>query len=224
MDNLGNKEIFAKNLKYYMDINHKERSDIARDLDLPYTTVTDWYNAKKYPRIDKIELLARYFEIRKSDLVEDKEKTDKLGNPVVPIPILGTVKAGYDYMAQENWEGTIDFDKKIADTGEFFALKIRGDSMIPVFFENDIVIFRKQNYCDNNQLAVVIVNGDEGTFKKVKKLDDGGIKLIPYNRTLNPESGEPFYEDKTFSKEEIEELPVTIVGVYEELRRKEIKF
>ena len=107
MSDLGNKEIFAKNLNYYMNINKKNRSDVCRVLDIPYSTFTDWCNANIYPRIDKIEMLANYFDIKKSDLVENKEKLDMIGNPVTSIPILGTVKAGYDYLAQENWVGTI---------------------------------------------------------------------------------------------------------------------
>lgn len=73
MSDLGNKEIFAKNLNYYMELNNKDRNDVARDLDLPYTTVTGWCNGEFYPRIDKIEKLAIYFGIEKSDLIENKE-------------------------------------------------------------------------------------------------------------------------------------------------------
>lgn len=75
MSDLGNKEILAENLKYYMELNHKDRNDIARDLDIPYTTITSWLKAEFYPRIDKIEMLANYFEIKKSDLVEKKKIT-----------------------------------------------------------------------------------------------------------------------------------------------------
>lgn len=126
----------------------------------------------------------------------------------------GTVKAGYDYLAQENWIGTIDFDKRIADTGEFFALKIKGDSMIPAFFEDDIVIFRKQNDCDSGQVAVVIINGDEGTIKKIKKTDEG-IILQPFNSAYGP---------VMYTNKEIKETPIIIAGVFQELRRTEIKF
>ena len=125
MSNLGNEKIFSKNLRYYMDLNKKSRYDVCRDLNLPYTTFSEWYNGKIYPRIDKIELLANYFNIKKSNLIEEREKIDALGNPVVEIPILGTIKAGYDYLAQENWIGTIDVDKKLADSGELFALKVK---------------------------------------------------------------------------------------------------
>lgn len=72
---LGNKEIFAKNLKYYMEYYSKDRNTICEALNIPYTTFTDWYNAVTYPRIDKIELLANYFSIQKSDLIENKYKS-----------------------------------------------------------------------------------------------------------------------------------------------------
>lgn len=93
MSDLGNKEIFSKNLKYYMTINNKDRNDVCRDLDIPYTTFAEWYNGNIYPRIDKIQILANYFDIKKSDLVESKERTDKLGNPVVSLPILRNCKS-----------------------------------------------------------------------------------------------------------------------------------
>jgi len=76
MGDLGNKKIFAENLNYYMTLNKKDRNDVARDLELPYTTVTSWCNAEFYPRIDKIQLLANYFGIQKSDLVEDNHKNN----------------------------------------------------------------------------------------------------------------------------------------------------
>lgn len=77
MSDLGNKKIFAQNLKYYMEYYEKDRNKICDDLNIPYTTFTDWYNATTYPRIDKIELLANYFNIKKSDLIENKYKNQE---------------------------------------------------------------------------------------------------------------------------------------------------
>ena len=209
MGDLGNKEIFAKNLNYYLTINKKTRAEACKDLEIPYSTFTDWCNANIYPRIDKIELLANYFDIKKSDLVENKEKTDKLGNPVVEIPILGTVKAGYDYLAQENWIGTIDIDKKLADSGEFFALKVKGDSMAPVLIEDDIVIIKKQDDFENGDIVVAIVNGDEATIKKGKK-SESKILLQPFNTNYDP---------LIFTEEEMDAIPVKIVGIVKQLKR-----
>lgn len=68
---LGNKEIMARNIRHYMELHNKSRNDMCTALGVKYTTFTDWVNGKAYPRIDKIELMANYFGIQKSDLVED---------------------------------------------------------------------------------------------------------------------------------------------------------
>ena len=210
MSDLGNKEIFAKNLNYYMKINNKDRNDLSRDLDLPYTTITSWCKGEFYPRIDKIEILANYFDIKKSDLVENKEKSDILGNAVISIPVLGTVKAGYDYLAQENWIGTVDVETSLVGNGEdYFALKIHGDSMSPVLVEDDIVIIKKQNDFESGDIVVAIINGNEATIKKGKK-SDSSILLQPLNSA---------YEPLIFTYEEMKSIPVTIVGIVKQLKR-----
>ena len=74
MSSLGNKAILSKNLRYYIDKSGKDRRELADTWGFPYSTVTDWINGKKYPRIDRIEIMADYFGILKSDLIEEKEK------------------------------------------------------------------------------------------------------------------------------------------------------
>ena len=74
MSGLGNKEIMAKNIRYYMERKGLNAKDFSIELGFKYSTVLDWLNAKTYPRIDKIEMMANYFNIEKSDLVEDKSK------------------------------------------------------------------------------------------------------------------------------------------------------
>ena len=69
---LGNKEVMAKNISKYMKEKNVDRTKLSKDLKLKYTTVSDWINAKTYPRIDKIELLANYFGVTKADLVEEE--------------------------------------------------------------------------------------------------------------------------------------------------------
>ncbi len=158
-----------------------------------------------------IEKLAKYFEVAPSYLMcLDENKTDRLGNPVTSIPILGTVKAGYDYLAQENWIGTIDIETSLVGNGdEYFALKIHGDSMFPVLIEDDIVIVKKQNDFENGDIVVAIINGDEATIKKGKK-SDSSILLQPLNSA---------YEPLIFTKDEAKTIPVTIIGVVKQLKR-----
>ena len=78
MNGLGNKEIMAKNIQYYLDLNGKTRNEICKDLGIKYSTFTDWFNGNTYPRIDKIEMMANYFGIQKSDLVETKGKKEEI--------------------------------------------------------------------------------------------------------------------------------------------------
>lgn len=73
MSDLGNKHTFSENLNYYMKLYDKDRRTIANDLKLNYSTVRDWTNGRAYPRIDKIEMLANYFNIQKSSLIEKKD-------------------------------------------------------------------------------------------------------------------------------------------------------
>ncbi len=74
MSSIGNKEIFSKNLRYYIERSGKDRRELADIWGFPYSTVTEWINGRKYPRIDRIEIMADYFGILKSDLIEEKEK------------------------------------------------------------------------------------------------------------------------------------------------------
>ena len=88
---IGNKEVLARNLKKYIAKSGKDRSDIAREVGLPYSTVTDWVNGKKYPRISNIEKLATYFGVSKSELIEDyeeiKKDNDRLATIIVKLRI-----------------------------------------------------------------------------------------------------------------------------------------
>ena len=71
--NLGNKETMARNIRYYMELNHVNAVEMCRILDVPQSTFSYWLNAKTYPRIDKIEKMANFFHIEKSDLIEERK-------------------------------------------------------------------------------------------------------------------------------------------------------
>lgn len=74
-ENMDNKNIFAENLNMYMKLNNKTRKQICSDLGFSYYTFSDWVTGKKYPRMDKVERLATYFGIKKSDLIEEKKQS-----------------------------------------------------------------------------------------------------------------------------------------------------
>lgn len=169
---------------------------------------------KKLAPIYNLDYLDLYRKAGYIDLIENKKniniKTDQLGNAVIPVPLLGTVKAGYNYLAQENWVGTVDVDKSLVGSGEnYFALKVKGDSMFPVLIEDDIVIVKRQNDFENGDIVVAIVNGDEATIKKGKK-SEVGILLQPLNNN---------YEPLIFTYDEMKDIPVIIVGIVKQLKR-----
>ena len=76
---MDNKNIFSRNLRYQMDLNNRSRQDVAVALGISYFTVTSWVNGSKYPRMDKVEMLAKYFGCKKSDLIEEKKTTENDG-------------------------------------------------------------------------------------------------------------------------------------------------
>lgn len=211
MSDLGNKKVFSKNLRKYMNLYQKSRNDICKDLGFAYTTFTSWETGVNYPRIDKIEMIADYFHIEKSDLIEDK--TDKPSSPTkgIRIPVLGKVAAGIPIEAITDIEDWEEIPQSMAKTGEYFALKIAGKSMEPRMMDGDVVIVRRQSDVDSGDIAVVLVNGNDATVKQISK-SDAGLTLIGWNPSV--------YTPKTYNRKECKELPVTILGKVVEIRGK----
>ena len=208
MSNLGNKEIMAKNIQFYMDKFNKSRQDMCDALGVKYTTLTDWVKGNSYPRIDKIELMANYFGVTKADLVEDRTKpTPRSG---IVINVLGRVAAGIPINAIEEIIDTEEITEELARTGEFFGLKIKGDSMTPVICDGDIVIIRQQDDAESGETVIATINGDDAVCKRLMKYSDG-IALISNNG---------IYDPMFFSNQDILEKPVKIRGKVVELRRK----
>lgn len=207
MNNLGNKEIMAKNILYYMDMYHKTRNDMCEALGVKYTTFTDWVKGNSYPRIDKIELMANYFGISKADLVEDHTST---GNKGTKVKVYGRVAAGIPIEAIQDVIDEEEIPEELARTGEFFGLKISGDSMNPEIHDGDTVIVRRQDDAESDEIVIALVNGNDGVCKRLKKYKDS-LSLISTN---------PSYAPMYFSQEEVDSKPVRIIGKVVELRRK----
>ena len=134
----------------------------------------------------------------------------KMAKKAIRIPVLGNVAAGVPIEAIEDVIDYEEISEELAHTGDFFALKIKGDSMEPRICNGDVVIVRKQNYAESGDLVIVLVNGDSATCKKLAKFPSG-IRLIPFNQT---------YEPMFYSNEEIENKPVRIIGKVVENRQK----
>ena len=192
----------------------KQQKELAIDLGVSQPTVSDWESGRKIPSAKSTSKLADYFQVP-IDYLLGRESAP--GGPPAPsrpgskwIPVLGKVAAGTPIEAVEDILDYEEIDAHTAASGEHFALQIKGQSMEPKISDGDVVIVRKQDGCDSGDVAVVLVNGDEATVKRIKK-EPGGIMLIPSN---------PAYEPKFYSNEEIESLPVRVIGKVIELRAK----
>lgn len=187
-NDLGNKDIFSRNLKMYMDDKDISRTKLAEILDTPYSTLSDWVNGKKYPRIDKIELLANYFGIDKSDLIEEKINIEDIPGAIPMqkgrlIPILGEIACGDPILAQENLDGYFLSDPSIIK-GDFI-LRAQGDSMIDAgIHEGDYVFISQTPDVENGSIAAVLID-DDTTLKRFYKSDDK-IVLQPENSAYSP--------------------------------------
>lgn len=206
MSDLGNKEIMAKNIQFYMNKYDKSRQDMCDALGVKYTTFTDWVNGNSYPRIDKIELMANYFGIEKSDLVEKRRQRSK----GISINVLGRVAAGIPIDAIESIIDTEEISEDMARNGEYFGLQIHGDSMEPRMYEGDVVIVRQQDDAESGDIVIAMINGNDATCKRLTKYASG-IALTSLNTK---------YEPMMFTNQEIIEKPVKILGRVVELRGK----
>lgn len=185
-------------------------SKAAEIIGFDKSTVTSWKKNGTTPSREVLELIADYFEVSLDYLLTGKENTpsDKKG---VRIPVLGSVAAGIPIEAIEDVVDWEDIPTEWTRGGyEYFGLKVKGDSMYPEYLDSDTVIVQKQENCESGQDCVVYVNGYDATLKTVKLGEDGSITLQPIN---------PQYPPKTYTKEEVEGIPVIICGIIKELRR-----
>lgn len=199
------KKIFSNNLQRWSSIRGIKQIDVMNKFNLSSSTVSDWYNGKKYPRMDVVQKLAFFLDVELSDLVEEP----KLNNNN-RIPIFSKIPAGIPI---ELIEDVIDYEeldpKMFTGDKEYFGVRVSGDSMYPEYRDKDILIVLKTEDCESGQDCIVMINGNDGTFKRVKKTEEG-IILQPLNSN---------YEIKFYSNKEIEELPIRIIGIVKEIRR-----
>lgn len=201
-----------------MNINERRKQlnltlkEIADYVGVSEATVSRWESGNiANMRRDRIAALAQILKVSPIDIMgvtDDDNYDDSIKS--VQIPVLGRVKAGIPMTAIESIIDYEEISQEQARTGEFFGLQIKGDSMEPKISEGDVVIVRKQETVENGEIAVVLINGDDATVKKFYKTD-AGIKLVSTNPTYDP-----FF----FTPDEVNTLPVLVIGKVVELRAK----
>ena len=159
--------------------------------------------------LSKISELARVLKVTEAYLMGWEEKTPQTQQGL-QIPVLGTVAAGIPISAVEDILDYEEVPQSWENQGEFFGLKIKGDSMEPRMESGDVVIVKQQSDANSGDTVIVLVNGDDATCKRLQKTDNG-IMLVSTN---------PKYPPMFYSNEDIQTKPVVILGKVVELRQK----
>jgi len=208
--------MFSKNLRFLRKQRGMSQDDIAKLLGYKsFTTIQKWEDGSTEPSVAKVKMLADLFGVSINDFIsKDLSTVNIIEMPrhkqKYYIPVLGKIAAGLPVEAVEEILDYEEITEEMALQGDHFALRINGDSMEPRMYKGDTVIIRKQSNVESGEIAAVFINGCDATCKKVVKRPDG-IMLI----SLNPK-----YEPVFFSKREVIELPVIILGKVVELRAK----
>lgn len=162
------------------------------------------------PKIDKIDAIADYFGVTRDYLIGNVPSFNNgKKSSGVKIPLLGKVAAGLPIEAAENLIGEEEITERLAASGTYFALLIKGDSMSPDIQNGDKVIVRQQSEVENGQIAIVLVNGSDAVCKEFRKTSSG-VMLISRN---------PNYEPMIFTHDEVDTTPVRVIGRVVEVRR-----
>ena len=198
---------FKDMLKYYRNMAGLSQSELAKALGLSSSTISMYEVGKRQPDFKTEEAIADFFNVDLNTL-RGKDIEAEQGIKAVRIPVYGRVAAGIPIEAVEN---IIDYEEIPAGwSGEYAALKVKGDSMAPRIMEGDVLIVKIQDDAESGDVVVAIVNGEDATVKKLIKQGDG-IVLQPLN---------PAYEPMYFSRANVETIPVKIWGKVIENRQK----
>ena len=202
--------VTAKRLRNLREAKKMSQNDVAKILGISRTAYVKYETGESRP-VRKLNELSTLFNVSTDYILGNEDKSINTSNRGVRTPVLGRVVAG---IPMDTIEEIIDYEeipKEMAATGEFFALKVKGHSMEPRILDGDVVIVKKQEDVESGDVAIVLVNGNEATVKRVKK-QKNGITLIANNISV--------YEPHYYSNEEIEDLPERILGKVVELRGK----
>ena len=205
---------FAKNVRYLRRMHAYSQEDVARKMGYKsFTTVQKWESGEAQPPFNKVLKLASLLGVEVNDLYSVDLQSEKYILSQVPgpnrIPVYGTVHAGMPFDAIEDIRGYVDMPLHSSPGKEYFALEIRGDSMLPDYRDGDIVIFEKSSDCHDGDKCVVCFSYGEATFKKIRK-HDGFIILQPLNSDYEPiqiNTNDP-------------DSDITVLGIAREIRRK----
>lgn len=192
-----------KLLREELNISQEE---LANKLGLSKGIISLYENEKRKPSFDILNKLSKIFNCSIDYIIGNWNEAE----PTL-INVYSSVHAGILSEMIENIVDTEEISEKMARSDKtYFGLKVKGDSMFPTYQEGDTLIVEKNTSCESGNDCIVAINGNEAFLKRVY-INPTGITL----QALNPK-----YEPLTYTNDEIKKLPVTIIGIVRELRRK----
>lgn len=199
----------GKNIRSLRESRGLSQIQLGKIAGVTDKAVSTWERDEKVPRMGAVDKMVQYFGVTRSAILEDSPSRPAGAMPMPEmkkIPIVGAVRAGFGSLAYEDREGYDYADVKNAS--EYFYLRVTGDSMAPTILEGDLALIHTQPDVESGEIAVVLVNGDEGTVKRVVKRP-GALMLQPLN---------PAYSPLLITGEELRD--VRIAGKVMEIKRK----
>jgi len=201
-----NKKILIDNMNKLLKQKGKLRMDMAKDLGLTHSTVFNWFDGVSYPRLNNLEQIADYFGVSITQLVGEGRNT---APEFTTINVLSRVAYGVPIKSMDYVIGSEEISNRMAKNGSYFALKVKGDAMAPKIEANDIAIIQETKVAQNGDIVVVMIGKDDAIIRRIMH-NQYGITLLANANT------EPLF----FTHDDVESIPVKIIGKVVEVRRK----
>lgn len=196
-------------LKELRKLKNLTMKELGQIVNVAESTISLYENGKREPDYETLKKLADVLNVSTDYLLGRDSNAPK--TKAVKIPVLGTIPAGVPLEAIEEILDYEEISEDMASHGEYFALKVKGNSMLPTIKDGDVVIVRQQDDADSGKICVVMINGFDATLKEIKK-DPQGLWVLPHNSECD-------FKPSFFSNQQVDEVPVRIIGVAVEIRR-----
>ncbi len=217
---MNSRDIFINNLKAIMKERKISRRQLAEGLNVPYTTLTDWCTGRIFPRVEKINLIADYFNIKKSDLIEEitEEDDDALYDDIVKVDVFSKVFLD-SVWCLKNQSFKVDEElippEWIKNHQSYFGLIMNDNSMDTEFHKDDCLIIKECKKMDKDGFYCVLEkDSDYAKIRKLIHINDG-IMVMPLNMDDNT-------QPKTYLKGTLEFESLRIIGIVVQVKRKYI--
>ena len=188
--------LFSEILRNLRKKEHLTQDELANKLKISKSAISMYENGNRTPDFETLEAIADFFNVNLSYLIGEEQKYNlrhpNLTFETVTFPVIGSIAAGYDELAVENWSGeTVEVPLsylKGRKKEEYFVLSVKGDSMYPLYMDGDKVLILRQNTLNySGEIGAVLYEGENATLKKVEFVDgEVWIRLVPVNPEYKP--------------------------------------